>query len=586
MVKYIDTNECFLFACGVFGMDNDKIEKYSALFDVSSSVSNEKKYKKPAPSDTGTVEIEIKGDGGTGGETIVFQSSERKEAPTVGTLSYAKKSARYSSPRSIQRKKGELVREYENDGRFINRVSIYEWGGDYGFYEKFLRDARQYKNVKGRPCPPVRFFSYIPQYSQMSRQQLEYYFFLREEIRSGRYPVADLSYILLYIYELLNLGDENDNENDVSIICGLWTPYRSLYPVIDKYLSEWIIDYCLIHSVRLPLGFLNFLPQVSSHSSLKEFYFDEATRCNANDRIFSDCLISSCSDYVPEKSRYLSEDPALLKKLKDLFSECISKMRARKCGIFAEDNYSEISIERDAFGGSLCSCSVKKRLSVSVMTPFRSQKIRRFTTEILRYCENMVRKASGVRSRLSADVPDEIKTLIDNSFSLRPESESYLSKYDAPDDAFSINNAIDLENVSWESTDRLVGSENGFADDDGFADEPAGAVLYGPDLSGYEEKREAADEDAGTETNDEIQLDEKLLSVMRRILTSENSSFRDSCRELGLFPDSAAAEINEYCSVMIGDIVLEDRGEGYVVIEDYIKDLEDLLLGDREDCKK
>ena len=55
-------------------------------------------------------------------------------------------------------------------GEYIESVSVFDWGGDLGFYEKFRTDAERYRDVKGSPCPHVPFFSYVPQYSQMKQK--------------------------------------------------------------------------------------------------------------------------------------------------------------------------------------------------------------------------------------------------------------------------------------------------------------------------------------------------------------------------------------------------------------------------------
>ncbi|MBR3423749.1 MAG: TerB N-terminal domain-containing protein, partial [Clostridia bacterium] len=405
--------------------------------------------------------------------------------------------------------------------------------------------------------------------SQMNTSQFDYYFFLRDEIRSGRYPVADLSYILLFIYEIINLGNCSDNEKDISTLCGLWNAYRVVYPVLDKYLSEWAADYCLIHSVDLPLSAASVLPRIAPRSTLKEFYLEEAFKRSGDDiSVFSECLISSCSDYVPEKSRYLSDNPDLLKKLKLIFCETVADMIVRQTGLFSPDSRSESVIKRDAYSGSLCSYNVKKRLSVTVRSPFRSQDFRREITEILRYCENIVRRNEGIRSRLTVDLPADIRNIIDNGFSSRPPGEEYLSFYDSPSGPVSIEGAIELENSSWESTERLVG--NSF--DEESIEEPNGALSYIPDTDEY----------GSLVTSNNTLYPPKPASIdfdtiLSEMLNNPDLAFEDLCRDAGLFPDSVASEINESFSEEIGDIILDNSKGKYLLIEDYIEDIKDLI---------
>ena len=551
-------------------MQDHKREDLSILSDVPAYAKCEKNYVKPSAPDVDTVEISV-GEASTGGsETVRFIPEPVSRPVDYHTQSYSRKGADFTRKKRFSVKSdGKLIEERSIGGKFIESVSVYDWGGDLGFYEKFRADAERYKDVKGSPCPHVPFFSYVPQYSQMKPPQFAFYLHLRDEIRACRYPIADLSYILLFIYELINLGDCSDNKTDISVLCGTWSAYRTVYPVLDKYLSEWAADYCLIHSVDLPVSASSFLSHVASRSSLKEFYLEAALRNSGDDlSAFSECLIASCSDYSPEKSRYLTDDPSLLVSLKLIFTETVEKMFSRQTGLFSPDLKTESVIRRDAYSGSLCSYSVKKRLAITVRSPFRSQDVRRQLTEILRYCENTVRKNAGIRSRLTADIPPEIRDLIDNGSCSRPAEEAYLALYDAPEGALSIEGAIDLENSSWDSTERLVGESI----DEAYEEEPEGALSYIPEFEEDAVNDSAVSSFSPNESGGTV-YDELLLEL----IDDPGSSFEDLCRGSGLFPDSAASDINESYSEEIGDIVLENRGGKYVLVEDYTDELRELI---------
>ena len=538
------------------------------MFDVPVYAKCEKNYIKPSTPDVSTVRIDLD-PVQTNSETLKFAPEPITTQQFYQTQSYSRKGADFAEKRKFQRKPdGKLIEEKRLEGEFLKSVSVFDWGGDVGFYEKFRSDAERYRNVKGVPCPHVPFFSYVPQYSQMKPAQFDYYFYLRDEIRSLRYPVSDLSYVLLYVYELINLGDSSDNKADISALCGLWNAYRTVYPVLDKYLSEWVADYCLIHSVDLPDTVTAFLPRIATRSSLKEFYLEEALKRCADDKsVFSECLISACSDYIPEKSRYLSDNPSLLKQVKSIFTETVGHMIAGRLGLFSPGSGIESVIKRDAYSGSLCSYSVKKRLTVSVFSPFRSQEVRREITEILRYCENIVRKNAGIRSRLTVDLPSEIKNIIENGSFSRSSEESYLAFYDAPEDVLSIEGAIDLENSSWDSTERLVG----VVFDDEFEEVPEGSLSYVPD-------KDSSVRDIAVTPNEIIPSDSVThKSIILKMIYDRDLSFEDLCREAGAFPDSAASDINESFSEVFGDIVLENVNGKYALVEDYIDEIKDLI---------
>ena len=96
---------------------------------------------------------------------------------------------------------------YEPDSSIIKRVSVSKWQTRYNFYEKFASDAARLWNRTSGECDNVPFFSYIPQYNQLSYTQLKWYLCWREKVRNGVYPRCDYSYILLFIYEILNCPD-------------------------------------------------------------------------------------------------------------------------------------------------------------------------------------------------------------------------------------------------------------------------------------------------------------------------------------------------------------------------------------------
>lgn len=75
------------------------------------------------------------------------------------------------------------------------------------FYNRerhFAEEARKRVNERGEPAPFAPFMSYWPTYEHMMESQQRWYFYWRSEVRAGRYPDTDLSYIFVYVYELIN----------------------------------------------------------------------------------------------------------------------------------------------------------------------------------------------------------------------------------------------------------------------------------------------------------------------------------------------------------------------------------------------
>ena len=80
----------------------------------------------------------------------------------------------------------------------IRKVTVLPWPQSYNYYQRFVLDAQKYARIRGKETEPVPFFSYIPQYSQLSREQLLFYFWFREQTRARVYmDNVDFAYILL-----------------------------------------------------------------------------------------------------------------------------------------------------------------------------------------------------------------------------------------------------------------------------------------------------------------------------------------------------------------------------------------------------
>jgi hypothetical protein len=76
-------------------------------------------------------------------------------------------------------------------------------------------------------------------------------------------------------------------------------------------------------------------------------------------------------------------------------------------------------------------------------------------------------------------------------------------------------------------------------------------------------------EEVKTKTNDSVIID--------GITAAMSARFREYCRENSLYDGEVADRINTLFIDIIGDIVLEDTGAGYQIIEDYREEIEDWL---------
>ncbi len=459
----------------------------------------------------------------------------------------------------------------------ITRVTIRRYEGQYDFYDRFRRSALLYYDVPGEPAPFVPFFSYMPQYEQMSKAQKDYYFFWRSEVRCGRFPKSDYAYMYLYVYEILNLPEKKTAQEGLSILIDLWVTYRHAMRSLDKVFSVWIQDYCLLYRLTPPMEKLApFLADLIEVTSFKEFYLLDAEKMT-NESIGS--LIGYFSDYDYHTCRYCTGDSKAV--FETHMHGALVPVLAHMLHA-AEWLHTPASlIVRDAFPNSLCTHKVKCRLEIEYHPIARAIQLREGVTAAVKYTENRLRALLGVKSRLSVKgLKDEYKAVIDTYFNAvfedvraaqKPPAPAYEHKYDAPKEALSMTGAMDIEKRSWNNTFRLVSESEAKELKE---TEKTSDITRQNCVSEEKEPVNVLEicQDTATPVSADIHfgLTDAHMDLLRRALLGEV--------EADASTDVLAETINETFSEQFGDIVLCASDGGYALIEDYREDIAAWLL--------
>ncbi|MFX0125357.1 MAG: TerB N-terminal domain-containing protein, partial [Candidatus Hodarchaeota archaeon] len=90
----------------------------------------------------------------------------------------------------------------------------------------------------------VPFDQYWPTLDTMNEDQKRWYDYWVSEMENGHYYPTDLSYIFLYIYQIL---DYEDKEKGYRLLRDIWIHYRREHPKLDRYLIDWITDYIILY---------------------------------------------------------------------------------------------------------------------------------------------------------------------------------------------------------------------------------------------------------------------------------------------------------------------------------------------------
>lgn len=488
------------------------------------------------------------------GRLIADAASGKSSPPVIPNLPLGAKlvtaSALKDSPKSTQ------TRDYSHSP-LLYRVCVYPWPQKYNFYQRFCYDAERFFAVRGQECPRAEYFSYIPQYAQLSADQMRWYLWFRERVRRGEYPdEVDFPYILLLIYEIINLPHKLPPVKGAEQLSGIWLAYRRRHPELDKYLSEWMCDYCLVHEIPLPESLHPILPAIIRRASFKEFYIASLPGQGEEISLSPTSLIAAASDYNYTLSKYYADNRAAY----DDFIPKAVAAAARAEGIIpAPSSMRQAKTERDAFCGSLCAQTVKRRIVVEYYSFARSYEMRTRVTLAVKTAENMVRRSLKIKSRLNVPGEDAIVRAVQAfaasalSWERSPvkiaEDTSYERYYDAPTTGIDFALSHQIEEESWENTARLT---------DGETEEIAAAEPTPPPAPAKE-----AEEDLPVEVRDlltALLAGESLTEWCRRQTTRQN-------------PQSLADQINEMAADRIGDIVLESDGDTWTLIEDYREDI-------------
>lgn len=107
----------------------------------------------------------------------------------------------------------------------------------------FIKDSLKYANKRGVLCDFKSLFSYYTTFEDLDNEQLKWYFYWRERVLNGEYLDTDLSYIFLFIYELINYTFNSDAAFNISMITRINENYKEKYPRLPNYINRWASDF-------------------------------------------------------------------------------------------------------------------------------------------------------------------------------------------------------------------------------------------------------------------------------------------------------------------------------------------------------
>lgn len=161
------------------------------------------------------------------------------------------------------------------------------------FYEqgKFMEDYTDDYQYNGE------FRNYYPTYQSMTDQQLRGYFSWRTRVRDGIIDKTSLSFVFVYIYELLMQIGVSSAEEGFYKIKSFWQIYKDIDPKINHYIKLWLKDYVIYNGLEKHL--LDDFSDINFDNTILTL-----VNCYSHsaDEVFS--ALNSLSSYNLEISRF------------------------------------------------------------------------------------------------------------------------------------------------------------------------------------------------------------------------------------------------------------------------------------------
>lgn len=278
---------------------------------------------------------------------------------------------------------------------------------------KFIKDMAKFVNKTGKEAPFVPFMQYWPSYDSMTKQQKDWYFYWRGQVRKRIYLKTDLSYIFVHIYELLSGYGWTSAQDGYNQLLALWTNYRNEHIRLDSYLVGWLFDFAQLHKLEyaVPEGMEITLPY---QLAIRDLLIDKHSNEKPLKLPFP--LIDALCDYSLAGSKFYKDGHQLL------MNEAIPRVVAladaaliKKKGKGILETYGPNRPKKQtyyAFQSANC-VHANKRMDISVKGYTSSQKLRGYINELVRYAENVLRELYDCRGRLrGVTLDDETASLV------------------------------------------------------------------------------------------------------------------------------------------------------------------------------
>lgn len=297
--------------------------------------------------------------------------------------------------------------------------------------QQFVQQAREMEWKSVDSAEFISFQTYWPTYDQMQPRQLQWYLYWRQEVRSGRYPDTDLSYLFVYLYELIHGIGWTTPQQGYELMDQVWRAYRTRYPKLDMYVREWMYDLATVSGLdQPPAEPLYKLPRNLS-PVLKELEWRRRFTAEPLDLTWE--MLLHLIDYDVEKSRYYKDQGR--KELRSYFPKIVvlvdgylAKTKGFRLLELVMPNMKKVT--RVLFRSAVYAHELYGHaVTVSVLPISEHPPLRAYLTQLIRYTENKLRELTGFKGKLKGislepDVEQLISRFLQKEFDQRQAEEA------------------------------------------------------------------------------------------------------------------------------------------------------------------
>ncbi len=519
-----------------------------------------------------------------GSESITFKLPEQEPSYSQDRMLELEK----AMIEAADRKEYEKAAAIRDEILTLRRTSL----------EEFALDTKKHKT--GIPPIFVPFRVYYPSYRDMTRRQKDWYFYWRKNVRKGEYIRTDLSYVLVYLYEVINDRDIVNAEDGYGQLLNIWINYRIKFPELDRYLPKWVMEYLYIKdsSIQVMASFFeNAVTLLSDRKHkglinyLSNLIYSKYYHLNIAEIPIH--LIYHLIDYQKQFATKREKD----RKEIDLDKHLINVLRLLED--YHKENYGQglleyfkpISFKKLPFDRA----RYFKKIKIEVY-PYTRTKIYLYDllTNLIKEILNRLRKIHKIKGKFKVKIRDpNVQALIDYYW-VETFGEDYLGQISPKHSKMYLivksgkfkldrEKVKALEKESEEIEELLSTTEvDTVITSNDLKDEEISLQLEDPTLKPL---------DASTVTNDQNVimingLDEEWNAFKENLIDYQietisvvlkSSNTRKKIEEIAetnaLMPEALIESINELAIETIGDIVIED----YNIVEEYMKEIRILL---------